>query len=514
MVLILVIFTGCSSNQATESNKLNVTIENAENLNSYQRDFIYLLKVLEDSHPNIYENFHKNDFDREKEKFLEEFGNMNDNTDYQIKLQQFVSRIGDAHTNIIMNFLFDSPVKYPVHFLWIKENLYITDLDKKLSDKWIGSQVLKIDKYSTKECTKRCGSIISAENEIWKKTQLTNYFRNPDFLTLMKISESADSLCLTILINNKEEEITLYPQKKVKWKNSIPEHEITAKRYKPHSYKILKNEKTCYYQFNSFIDRQTSKSYVKRMINWYMRPLVNLIISNNYPNYNKFLDEMFKTMSKNDVEKIIVDLRYNGGGNSILGNLFMYHCDIPDTIQDYSGGAIKISELFKQSYKNSYEYFKKDFLAKNEEKKFKIPKLIELDREEINDDYSFFKNIEEGNTPWKVKPVNDKFKGKIILLIGQNTFSSASMYATILSDNKQATLIGEPIGQKPTSFGDLLIFTLPETNIRATVSHKIFLRPDSSKDSDPTLYPDIEIYPTIEEYLNGKDPVFEKALGL
>jgi C-terminal processing protease CtpA/Prc len=245
-----------------------------------------------------------------------------------------------------------------------------------------------------------------------------------------------------------------------------------------------------------------------------MRPLVNLIISNNYPNYNKFLDEMFKTMSKNDVEKIIVDLRYNGGGNSILGNLFMYHCDIPDTIQDYSGGAIKISELFKQSYKNSYEYFKKDFLAKNEEKKFKIPKLIELDREEINDDYSFFKNIEEGNTPWKVKPVNDKFKGKIILLIGQNTFSSASMYATILSDNKQATLIGEPIGQKPTSFGDLLIFTLPETNIRATVSHKIFLRPDSSKDSDPTLYPDIEIYPTIEEYLNGKDPVFEKALGL
>ncbi len=99
-------------------------------------------------------------------------------------------------------------------------------------------------------------------------------------------------------------------------------------------------------------------------------------------------------------------------------------------------------------------------------------------------------------------------------MVGPNTFSSASDFATVISDNKLATLVGEPIGQKPTSFGDILVFNLPETNLKISVSHKSFGRPDPAKDDDPTLYPDIEIYPTIEDLLDGKDPVFEKAMKL
>jgi C-terminal processing protease CtpA/Prc len=138
--------------------------------------------------------------------------------------------------------------------------------------------------------------------------------------------------------------------------------------------------------------------------------------------------------------------------------------------------------------------------------------LIRYDKEEINENYSFFQSLENGDSFWKIKPIKDKFNGKIILLIGANTFSSASMFSTILSDNHQAVLIGEPIGQKPTSFGDLLSFELPETNTRIYVSHKIFQRPDSTKNNDPTLYPDIPIYPTIEDILSGKDPVLDKAM--
>jgi len=102
----------------------------------------------------------------------------------------------------------------------------------------------------------------------------------------------------------------------------------------------------------------------------------------------------------------------------------------------------------------------------------------------------------------------------VILLISPNTFSSASDFAVTMRDNRLALLIGQPISQQPTSFGDRLIFDLPESKLSASVSFKMFYRPDASKDQEPTLYPDIVIWPTIEDLMEGKDPVFDQVLQM
>ncbi len=515
LIIFIIVMFGCSSNQVLKTRELGIKIENSENLNSYQKDFIYLIKVLKDSHPNIYENFSKDAFNAEKGKLLTEFQNLNNETEYQIKLQQFVAKIGDAHTKVFISNLYKTESQYPIHYKWLKNKLYILDTGKSLSEKLIGARIIKINKLTVNETIDLGGSIISCENEIWKKTQLQQLFSNPVFLKLMDIADSADSLSLTILSDQIEKTVTLYPQKKVKWRKLLPCNKITAKKKnKPHSYQIFPEEKTCYYQFNKFFDRQTLKSFIKDNLRWYLHPIAYSLTYIFFPNYENFLEKMFNDMKRNDVNKIIIDLRYNSGGNSSLGDLFMYHCNIPDTIKGFSVPEIKLSELLKDTYKGTFNSLKQYYLKENPDQDFKLPVLVKLKSNQSDNKKSYFSDLENGYSNWKIKQIEEKFTGKIILLIGSDTFSSASDFATTMSDNKLATLIGEPIGQKPTSFGDILLFRLPETKTMIAVSFKVFQRPDSSKDNEPTLYPDIGVYPTIDDLLEGKDPVFEKAMKL
>ena len=82
-------------------------------------------------------------------------------------------------------------------------------------------------------------------------------------------------------------------------------------------------------------------------------------------------------------------------------------------------------------------------------------------------------------------------------------------------DNGIGTIVGEPMGQKPTSYGDILYFTLPNSGIEGGVSHKIFKRPLHSRGAEKSIIPhylvDVDLN---EKYIDGRDAVWEKAVGI
>lgn len=106
------------------------------------------------------------------------------------------------------------------------------------------------------------------------------------------------------------------------------------------------------------------------------------------------------------------------------------------------------------------------------------------------------------------------FKGKIICLVSNKTFSSARIFATVLKDNNIAKIVGEPTGGKPCSYGNPLRFKTPNYNIKFRVSSRIFTRPVHSCEDDIALFPDVLIYPTIEDVLNGHDVVLNEAISM
>ncbi|WP_040952001.1 S41 family peptidase [Gorillibacterium massiliense] len=92
------------------------------------------------------------------------------------------------------------------------------------------------------------------------------------------------------------------------------------------------------------------------------------------------------------------------------------------------------------------------------------------------------------------KPSN-KAKGNpnlsLYVLVNEGTFSSANMLAVWVRDGHLGKLVGTPPSNSPSSYGDILYFQLEHSKLYGIVSHKKFTRPDTAKDAERELVPDI-----------------------
>lgn len=103
--------------------------------------------------------------------------------------------------------------------------------------------------------------------------------------------------------------------------------------------------------------------------------------------------------------------------------------------------------------------------------------------------------------------VNDNVR--LVVLCDRYTFSSATMLCVWVRDGKLGTIIGEASSNTPSSYGDILYMSLPNSHILATVSHKQFIRPDENN-TERDLTPDIqansdEAYQSAIDFLNHNE---------
>lgn len=78
----------------------------------------------------------------------------------------------------------------------------------------------------------------------------------------------------------------------------------------------------------------------------------------------------------------------------------------------------------------------------------------------------------------------------VYVLTDVYTYSSGMDFAMLVADNHLGTLIGEPCGNLPDSYGDILRFQLPHSQLNLTVSYKKWWRVDPEKTGEPVI-PDI-----------------------
>jgi C-terminal processing protease CtpA/Prc len=195
--------------------------------------------------------------------------------------------------------------------------------------------------------------------------------------------------------------------------------------------------------------------------------------------YEEALEDFFAEVSENNIQHVAVDVRQNSGGNSQVINEFLTYVDI---------------KKYK-SFNREIRYSKATAQHRN------TPK-----------DKGYEKPLQQFNTKnnQKCPDPNMIFKGKLYVLVSAATFSSANWFAVIVKDNKLGTVIGEPTGNKPTSYGDVLNFQIPNTGFRFICSHKKWIRPDTNNDPEDGLYPNVTAYTTIEDIIRNKDTQIEK----
>lgn len=101
-------------------------------------------------------------------------------------------------------------------------------------------------------------------------------------------------------------------------------------------------------------------------------------------------------------------------------------------------------------------------------------------------------------------------RGRLFVLIGRGTFSSAQLNAHELRRDTEAILVGEPTGQKPNAYGEVKSFTLPHSRIRAQYSTKHFHTDDADP---PSMMPDVAVEVSYADFAAGRDPVMEAVIA-
>jgi len=215
---------------------------------------------------------------------------------------------------------------------------------------------------------------------------------------------------------------------------------------------------------------------------------IGFIEFNSFSDLEKFrifLDTTFTTIQNENVKHLIIDIRKNGGGNSSLGDEIMQYISKTD-FRQFDISHIKISsELL-----NAKRF---EWLDSVERKAGTVliytSPLIEL----------------------RENPL--RFTGKTYLLVGGNTFSSASAFTSAFQCFEVGTVIGSETGGVTVAFGDMYGYKLPETKLDMGISHKKFFQA-CGVDNRRGVIPDYIVENSIEDEANSFDRVLEFTLDL
>lgn len=106
----------------------------------------------------------------------------------------------------------------------------------------------------------------------------------------------------------------------------------------------------------------------------------------------------------------------------------------------------------------------------------------------------------------KVRSSEFNQEGRLYVITGKDTYSSAVLNALRLRSRTDAHFVGEATGGAPNHYGEVKQFTLPNHEINIRYSTKYFHWLDEETD---TLVPDTEIEELFADYRRGHDPVLE-----
>ncbi len=308
VMLFLISLTGCKSDskQVSSVNVKNITTK------QWQEDIDYLGTNLPKDHKNIYHSITKEDFDKE---ILDLKNDAPKLKGYEIKcrLAEIAASVGDAHTSLNLNS--DNSSTYPIAVQHFNEDLRVVITDKAHKD-ILGKKLISINGISIDKVMKKTDSLISHENNQWLEVMDAQYVMMPDILKLLGVT-TKDKVEFSFQDDNKKiDKIEFYPGKLtaeniVKVQDEMPikplklQYDPKDKTANLYWYKYIPKDKTLYFQYNKCIDRAVAKMYGYKDYE-------------DYPDFDEFSKGLLKEIDKKNIDKFVIDLRNNGGGDSSL----------------------------------------------------------------------------------------------------------------------------------------------------------------------------------------------------
>lgn len=434
--------------------------------NDYQKDFLLFLSMLENTHPAFAMENPTLDIKKIRKVGYKELKKINDSEKFALYLESIVSQLHDGHTYIYCNY--PSDTIFPMAFKYLNNEFFIQGVEEG-NDEFVGKKILTVNGFNMYDVMMSFGSLLSCDNDIFlieRFNCITKFcWKDSKYNTQEALTVTCDdgsSLNLNYL-----------SAKEIKWKwvETKPLQSPYQKTQMPFRYEVYPGNGICYLQFSSCKDKNTLRfQFQARGFNGMTEEEFEEKIK-DIPQFDMFLEEVFDTIQKLDIQTLVVDARSNSGGNSMLCNQLLSWLKPVDEIKSFDSQK-RISKLMETNYPNAV-----------------------------------------GNLFTMNTDADKVFKGNVYFIQDNGTFSSAAMLIVMATDNNIGTVIGEAGSYRPCHFGDVLSYELPNTHVKGGVSHAYFMRPDKDACGENSLIPTIHIQRTWQDFIEGNDPWWQYILN-
>lgn len=314
-LVIILLLGSCNNETEKYKHNSNAPEQSTQVLTKRQwiEDFEELYSYLKTNHRNLYHKTPPSNFERLFVQIKKDIPGL---SDYEIIVQfaRFVALVNDGHTRLTLPLReglglgqahsktplpVDTSLVFhhlPIEFYWFDDGLYI---NKAISSyrHLIGKKVIQINDIPFNEALERTRSISHFDNEYGYKLVGPSRLSIFEVLKALKISDDENEVTILIEFRQSNEKITIKPlnrfSKQIFFENVKEIPIISFQRNKEYYwYQYLANQKAIYLQVNQMNDAK------------------------NGPDLIKFIGQLNNFINTNEVNRIILDLRNNFGGDN------------------------------------------------------------------------------------------------------------------------------------------------------------------------------------------------------
>ena len=286
---------------------IQLPAQNKISSSNWQEDLDFLQKTIHKDYSFLFKKVSSSDFDLAVERFHKEIPKLEDH-EVVIGFSKIIGLFQYGHTQVGLR---NSPIKMhrlPLNVYQFPSGVYVTAAHKDYSNV-VGAKIIAIENISMPNVLRAIYPVVPVENkQYFKAYGLTRYLTIPEVLHAQGITEELQqSIELTLEKDGKTFNATISSVDQL----ALPAHYGELKpdtnwvgvRDQSKNPLYLKNlEKIYYYEYLP----EHKAVYVRH----------SQIQDDPSEAIPKFYNRVFNFIAKNDVEKLILDVRLNGGGNN------------------------------------------------------------------------------------------------------------------------------------------------------------------------------------------------------
>jgi hypothetical protein len=262
----------------------------------WREDLRFLAAELPRRHKNAFHRIPREQFEKLIAELDARIASLSDE-EIILEMSRIVSRVGDGHTGLGWGRFFP---RVPMNLFWFGKELRVTKVSKQFP-RLNGAQLVKIGGVSVEKIYEQSRAYIpQGETEQFTLDASTRGFTSPIFLKHLGLTRNAESAVYEFIdLKGKKFSLEMKGEERAGGSDWIAPYKTAPlslqKPDAPFYYEYLPDAKTVYVNFR-----------------WYPRR----------PEFAKFSQELFDFIDKTEVEKLVFDMRQNGGGDYTRGRDF------------------------------------------------------------------------------------------------------------------------------------------------------------------------------------------------